>query len=233
MKRFGNLIDRIVEPDNLRLAWLKTIRGKSTERAVLRFRPSLGDCLEGIASDFVNGTYRWGEFSRFTIFDPKERQIKVAPLRDRIAYHAICNICGPVFERYQIDQSCACRKGKGQTEAIRLAVSYSRNNNWYLKLDVRKYFDSVCHSVLEKLLFRLFKDQRLLVLFHSLIDSYHTEAGRGIPIGSLTSQYFANHYLGTLDHFVKEHLHCRAYVRYMDDFILWDNSNEVLLDHLK
>ena len=152
----------------------------------------------------------------------------MAPLRDRVAYHAVCNICAPVFERYQIDQSCACRKGKGQSEAIRLASAYTRSNSWYLKLDVRKYFDSVSHDVLKGLLSRLFKDRRLLDLLGSLIDLYHTEPGRGIPIGSLTSQFFANHYLGILDHHIKEELRCRAYVRYMDDFILWDNGKETL-----
>ena len=228
MRRAGNLISRIVEPDNMRLAWLKTIRGKRTSSAVLRFCRDLDTNLSQIAAELCDGSYVWGTFSRFTIFDPKEREISVAPLRDRIAYHAICNVCTPVFERYQIDQSCACRKGKGQTEAIRLAMAYTRANSWYLKLDVRKYFDSVSHDVLGSLLARLFKDRCLLDLFGSLIDSYHTKPGRGIPIGSLTSQFFANHYLGILDHFIKEKLRCRAYVRYMDDFILWDNRKGIL-----
>ena len=233
MKRAGNLIERIIDPDNLRLAWIKTIRGKRTRRSVLRFRDTIDIRLGEMAGDIENGRYRWGSFSRFTIYDPKEREIKVASLRDRVAYHAIVNICEPVFDRYQIDQSCACRKGKGQSEAIRLAVSYSKKYRWYLKLDARKYFDSISHAVLKQLLRRLFKDQRLLALLDDLIDSYQTQDNRGIPIGSLTSQFFANHYLGVLDHFVKEKLKCRAYVRYMDDFVLWEDRKEKLLEHHK
>ena len=211
MKRTNQLIKQIIDSDNMRLAWLQTIRGKRDKRSVLLFREHLNDNLVMMAQQLEQGRYPWGHFCRFTIYDPKERQISVAPLRDRIAYHAIINVCEPVFERYQIDQSCACRKGRGQSEALRLATMYSRRNEWFLKLDIRKYFDSISHRYLKEQLLRLFKDTFVVKAFFDLIDSYEANIPDfGLPIGSLTSQFFANHYLGVMDHYIKETLHVRS-----------------------
>ena len=225
MKRAGNLISQICEMDNLRQAWLKTVRGKAFSRSVREFRPVLSVRLHQIAEQLRSGSVSWGPYYCFTIYDPKERVIKVAPLSNRIAYHAICNVCEPIFDRYQIYDSYACRVGKGQFAALERAQQFARRNEWYLKLDVRKYFDSISHEVLFQQLQRLFKDPVLLELFSRLLDSYESSPGRGIPIGSLTSQFFANHCLGTLDHVVKEHLHVRCYLRYMDDMLLFGGSS--------
>ena len=230
MRRVGDLIDRVVDRDNLRLAWLKAIRGKRCERYVLRFAARLEDELAKIASDLAIGAYRWGAFRTFTIFDPKERRIQVAPLRDRVASHALMNVCEPVFDRVQFHASCACRKGRGQTAALDLALRHTRSRRFFLKGDVRKYFDSIDHDVLKESLTRLFKDRLVLKAFNDAIDCYETTPGRGVPIGSLTSQFFANHYLNALDRFVYEELKINAYVRYMDDFVLWNDSKETLAD---
>jgi len=127
-----------------------------------------------------------------------------------------------IFDTY------ACRKEKGQFKAVRRAQEFTRQNDWFLKADVRKFFDSVPHDRLKDLLRRKFKDNQLLFWFDRIIDTYETQPGRGLPIGNLTSQYFANFYLDPLDRFVKETLRVKSYVRYMDDFALWHGSKEEL-----
>lgn len=169
-----------------------------------------------------------GDYHYFTIHDPKERVICAASFRERVLHHAIINVCDDVFERYQIFDSFACRVGKGQTAALARSQHFARRNTWYLKMDVHKYFDSIDHSVLMGLLARLFKDAPLLRLFEKIVDSYETTLGRGISIGNLTSQYFANYYLGVLDHFIKERLKVVGYVRYMDDMVCFSKSREEL-----
>ncbi|MBQ1863836.1 MAG: hypothetical protein II150_04520 [Thermoguttaceae bacterium] len=230
MRRVGGLIEQIASPDNLREAWLKTVRGKRLEPSVLRFRENLNENLREIGEDLRFGTYRWGNYRSFTIFDPKERVIQVAPLRDRIAFHALIDVCEPFFDRVQFHASCACRKGRGQTAAVALAARHTRASQFFLKADVRKYFDSISHDVLKRQLTRLYKDEMLLTAFFAIIDSYERSPGRGIPIGNLTSQFFANHYLNALDRFVFEELKIPRYVRYMDDFVLWGNRLEALAE---
>ncbi len=206
---------------------MKAIKGKRDKDVVLKYRENLDANLERLASSLFSGEKVWGPYYSFTIFDPKERIIKVAPLEDRIAHHAIMNVCEPIFDAFQIHDSYACRKDKGQQRALFRSVEFSRKNKWYLKCDVRKYFDSVSHSVLLELLERRFKDKNLLETFTNLIESYHFMPGQGIPIGNLTSQFFANHYLGQLDYYVKRTLNVKAYVRYMDDFIFWGSHDEL------
>ena len=165
MKRAGKLIGPITDSDNLRLAWTKAIRGKRSAASVLTYRENLDRNLRQLSESLASGTYSWGPYFSFKIHDPKERVIKVAPLADRIAHHAICHVCEPFFERFQIYDSYACRKGKGQLAALHRAVHFSSKYGWYLKLDVRKYFDSISHEILFRQLERLFKDPILLKLF--------------------------------------------------------------------
>ena len=228
MRRTGQLIERIADADNLRLAFWKASRGKRAKPEVLRFRENLNGELCTIREQLLGGCFPWGPYRTFVIRDPKERTICAAPFRDRVAQHAIMNVAEPVFESYQIYDSYACRPGKGLDGAITRAVRFSRAGDWYLKLDVRKYFNSIDHEVLKSLLQRRFKDHRLMSVFDGVIDSYATEPGQGLPIGNLTSQFFANHYLGVLDHYIKETLRCRRYVRYMDDLVVWSDRREPL-----
>lgn len=158
--------------------------------------------------------------------------ISVVPFSDRVIHHAIMNVLEPVFERQFIFHTYACRKGKGTHAAARYAFKCAKSSAYFLKLDVKKYFDSIDHAVLKQLLCRIIKDSRCLSLLFCVIDSYKVPFGdgaasgreKGLPIGNLTSQFFANFYLSLLDHFVLEKLKPKAYVRYMDDIVIFDDS---------
>ena len=169
----------------------------------------------------------------FTIRDPKVRRICAAPFGDRVLHHAVMRICEPFFERYLIADSYACRNNKGNCKALAKAQSFSKKNQWYLKLDIHKYFDSIDHEIALWLLARRFKDKELLKLFSNILDSYYVQPGKGIPIGNLFSQHLANMYLGYFDHWIKEELHIKSYIRYMDDFIVFSGSKEALREYLK
>lgn len=229
MRRAGNLMASIADPANLELAFWKASKGKSGDPAVVAFRERLAENLTALRSGILDGTVEVGRHHLFVIHDPKRRTICAAEFPERVLHHAMMNVCEPVFEKKQIDDTFACRKGKGQTAAIARASMFARRYGWYLKLDVRKYFDTVDHEVLRGLLRKTFKDKPLLDLFDRIIDSYCTEPGKGIPIGNLTSQHMANLYLDGLDRFVKERLRAAGYARYMDDFVLWADDKSTLV----
>jgi len=146
-------------------------------------------------------------------------------------HHAIMNVLEPVFERQFIFHTYACRKGKGSHKAIAYAFSKAKKHKYFLKLDVRKYFDNIDHEVLKKMLERIIKDNECLKLLFAIIDSYG-ETGKGLPIGNLTSQFFANFYLSALDHFILENLKVDGYVRYMDDFLVFGDTKNRLKEIL-
>ena len=138
------------------------------------------------------------------------------------------NVCEPHFERFLIADTFACRCGKGRIAALHRALKFSGRYAYAVKLDMRKYFRSISHDILLERLRCRFKDRRLLELFRRIVHSHGEIAGRGLPIGSLTSQHFANFYLGWFDRFVKEELRVRAYLRYMDDCVLWSDDKKRL-----
>jgi RNA-directed DNA polymerase len=228
MKRAGRLMERVIERDNLRLAFWKAARGKRTKRDAALFAARLDGNLEDLARELDEETYAAGPYHQFTIYDPKQRLITAPCFRDRVVHHAIMNVCEPEFDRFLIDDTFACRRGKGRIAAVERARDFARRCDFFLKLDIRRYFDSIAHSVLRQRLARRFKDRRLLDLFGRIISGYETAPERGVPIGSLTSQHFANFYLGWLDRFVKETLRAGGYVRYMDDFVVWGEDRREL-----
>lgn len=173
-----------------------------------------------------------GHYHFFTVHDPKERLICAAAFPERVLHHAIMNVCEPVLERYAVHDSYACRAGKGMHAAVRRAQGFAARYPWHLKLDVRKYFDSIGHARLLELLARRIKDADVLRLFAEIVVTYHTQPGCGLPIGNLVSQHLANFYLGHLDHWVKETLRVAGYVRYMDDFVMWGGDCAELTGHL-
>lgn len=220
MKRQGNLFIQIVAYQNLRLAWLKAIRGKRKNPDVLLFSRDVDGNLEKIRARLESENPGWGSYKSFILTDPKKRIITAASFPERVMHHAVMNILSPLFERKYIYHSYACRKGKGMHAAVLHAFHLAKAGGSFLKLDVRKYFDSVDHAVLKNQLSNFLKDKKILSILFLLIDSYNTLPGKGIPIGNLTSQFFANLYLSGLDHYILEHIKPKGYVRYMDDFVL-------------
>jgi RNA-directed DNA polymerase len=234
MKRYGGLFARVVAFDNLLLAARKAQRGKQHRSSVARFLFRLEPEFLTLQDELRAGTYRMRPYRTFTIYEPKQRQICAADFRDRVVQHAICHVLDPVFEAGFIYDTYACRRSKGTHAAVRRAQRFSRRFASVLKGDVRKYYQSIDHPVLKTLLRRTLKDKALLALLDRIIEHPIPAGtpGKGLPIGNLTSQYFANLYLGALDHLVKDRLGLRGYVRYMDDFLIFAADKPRLHDTL-
>ncbi|MCB9298198.1 MAG: hypothetical protein H6559_34525 [Lewinellaceae bacterium] len=228
MKRKNNLLLTIADPDNLRLAFWKARKGKSWSKPVRAYRADLDANLMLLREQILSGEVQVGRYHFFKIYDPKERQICAPSFGEQVLHHALMNICHSRLEKVQVFDSYACRKGKRYLCRSGTGKNYTRRYRYFLKLDVKKFFDTIHHNVAKTQLARLFRDQDVLDIFYQIIDSYEAHPDRGVPIGNLTSQYFANHYLSGLDHFIKEKLRIKAYVRYMDDMVLWHNDKDVL-----
>lgn len=233
MKRAGNLMDRICEVDNLLLAYHKACRGKRHLPYAIEYSEHLFDNITRLRAELLSGTVRIGRYRYFTIYDPKLRKICAAAFEERIIHHAIINVCHPYFERHLIYDTYATRLGKGTYAAIDRARKAVRQYDFVAKLDVKSYFDSISHDILKLKLRRIFKDAKLLELFDLIIDSYGNASGRGIPIGNLTSQYFANFYLSFLDHYAKEEVKVPVYIRYMDDILLFGRAATEVKTYLR
>jgi len=220
--------EQVYAIENLYDAWHKVSVGKPAKSSLLDFYQNLDENITSIANSLKDETYQPGTFNRFLIRDPKEQIISASPVRDRVVQHALMNYYSPIFDRHLIYDSYACRIGKGTHKAALRAFHFAKSTKYFLKIDVRKYFDSIDHAILKFKLDALIKDKSVLNLFNIIIDSNGTGLTKGIPIGNLTSQFFANHYLSAFDHCFKEQYHAKQYIRYMDDIIIFtDNKDEV------
>ena len=214
--------------ENLYHAWHKVSLGKSSKPSILIFYGNLDKNLKSIAYELKTGTYRPGPYNCFTVNDPKERIISASPVRDRIVQHALMNHYECVFDRHLIFDSYACRLGKGTHKAVLRAFHFAKSSKYFLKMDVRKYFDSIDHHILKNMLNKIILDKSVLSLLYIIIDSGDNHSGKGLPIGNLTSQYFANYYLSGFDHYFKEQCCARRYIRYMDDILVFsENKNDL------
>ena len=223
MKRVGGIFDAVVDRDNLREAFLKASRGKRHRADQRRYAAHLAEELERLRAGLLNLDYPVGSYARFTIHDPKEREISVAPFAERVLHHALMNVCEPHFDRWLIADTYACRRGKGQLRAVRRAQAFAARHAWFLKCDFRRFFDSIPHEGLVRMVARKFKDPFVVAWFGRIIAGYEKAPGRGLPIGNLTSQHLANLFLDPLDRLCQG-----AYVRYMDDFVLWGDAKDDL-----
>lgn len=230
MRRVGNLFDKLVSFENLHRAALKACRGKMRKRDVAHFYFGLENEIIQIQRELISGEYRPKPYRQFEIREPKVRQICCSDFSDRVVHHAICNLLEPIFESRMIFHSYACRKNKGSHRALAQCQTFAKKANYYLKCDFRKYFESIDHAVLKLMLARVIKDRRFFDLLSVIIDHQvpGTLPGRGLPIGNLTSQYFANYYLSAFDRRVEETRGVTGYVRYMDDYICFSKSKETL-----
>jgi RNA-directed DNA polymerase len=230
MKRANNLFIKVVDPANLRLAMWKAAKDKRYAPKVYRWFENQDENLSALREELISSSYTSASYRTFLIYEPKERQIAAPAFRDQVVHHACMNVCDPYFESQQIFDSYASRRGKGTFACLDRAAQFHRRHAFFLKLDVRQFFGSIHHEVLKNQLARLFKDAQLLKIFGTIIDSYQNDPQRGLPIGNLTSQYFANHYLAGLDHYCKEQLRLKPYVRYMDDIVVWANDKATLIN---
>jgi retron-type reverse transcriptase len=238
MKRVGYLWDELVSFENLLRAAETACKGKRLRPAVVRFHFDLERELWRLHEDLAAKSYRPGAYRTFWIHEPKARQISAAPYRDRVVHHALTQVLEPIFEGSFVPDSYACRKGKGTHAAVRRCQEFARRCRYVYKADVRKFFPSIDHQVLQGLLARKVKDPDVLWLTALLIDHSNpqeevqlwfpgddlftpTDRRRGLPIGNQTSQFFANVVLDPLDHFVMDRLGVGGYVRYCDDFLVF------------
>lgn len=202
--------------------------------------------LLNLQRELQRDCYEHGPYYHFHIREPKPRLISAAPFRDRVVHHAVVNILEPIFERRFIHDSYACRVGKGTHRAIQRTQHFLRRFPWCLKTDIVKFFPSVDHEFLCEVIRRTVSDDRVIALIHLILASGadlpdgpapHWFPGddllaplrpRGLPIGNLTSQFFANVFLDPVDHFIKERLQVPGYVRYADDLLLFGHSKTQL-----
>jgi RNA-directed DNA polymerase len=233
--------------DNLLLAYRKAARGKRGGAEVSAFEHRLEDHLIALRAELLARTYRPGAYRSFFIREPKRRLISAAPFRDRVVHHALCNLLEPLFERSFVADSYANRVGKGTHSALDAAQRYARRFRYVLALDLRQFFPSIDHGILRGILARKLEDEGVLWLVDQILASgadvlrdeyrmvYHPGDDllaalrpRGLPIGNLTSQFWANCYLNSLDHFIKRELRCPGYVRYVDDMLLFADDKPTL-----
>jgi hypothetical protein len=232
MKRKNHLCSTIPTRENLCLAFWKAARGKQDRKDVIAFRRDFESNIQRLRDGLLRHDPEIGRYRFFMVYDPKPRSICAADFPERVLHHAVMNVCEPVLESYAIFDSYACRKGKGNRKALARTQAFSRKHDWYLKLDIRKYFDSIDHAILMNHLSRRFKDPDLLDLFRKLLDTYHTGPGKGMPIGNLISQHLANFYLGSFDHWIKETRRVKGYLRYMDDLLVFGPDKQTLKTEL-
>ena len=189
--------------------------------------------------ELKRGSYRCGAYRKFTINDPKRRIIHKASVKDRLVHHAIHRVLYPLFDSTFVFNSYSCRNHKGTHKAFARLVQLTRRVSanmtrpcWVLKCDIKRFFDSIDHGVLKHLLAQKIFDSRLLGLLNLIIDSFHTLAGKGLPLGNLTSQLFVNIYMDSFDKFMGHQLEMKYYLRYADDFIILGNSPQESLKYL-
>jgi RNA-directed DNA polymerase len=232
MQRIGYLYEQVIDFANLYTAFYQALRGSGNKTSGHKFFYNLENELVILKKELAERTYTPQAYRYFKTYDPKEREIAVAPFRDRIIHHAIVKVIEPLYERVFIFDSYATRKNKGTHKAIKKAQQYLKANNWYLKMDVKKFFDSIDHQIMLRIIEQKIKDSSLLELIAKIIKN-GGKNGKGLPIGNLTSQFFANVYLDRLDHYVKDKLAVKYYLRYMDDSLIFSNNKEYLKEYRK
>jgi retron-type reverse transcriptase len=232
MKIYKDLYWLIISPSALFRAWEVFKSDKKNKLDVMDFELELEKNIFNLYRDLKNGTYKHGSYKGFWIHDPKLRRIHKATVRDRVLHHAIFNVLNPIFEPTFIPNSFSCRVGKGTHKGMKKVAemlrTVSQNNTrqcYALKCDIRKFFDSIDHDILTKIISKRIKDEKVMVLMKEIVESYVASRPnlferRGVPIGNLTSQIFANIYMNEFDQFAKQVLKIKHYARYTDDFIV-------------
>ena len=238
--RLSHKFEDIVGVDNLLLAWKEFLKGKKNKSDVQAFQFNLMDNILSLHDDLVNYTYHHGGYQCFKINDPKPRIIHKAGVRDRLLHHAVYRILYPFFDRTFISDSFSCRINKGTYKALsrfkRFSHIASKNGTkicWVLKCDIRKFFASIDQDILLNILKEYISDEDIINILSGIIFSFHsTELGKGLPLGNLTSQLFANVYMNEFDQFAKHKLKSKYYIRYADDFVILSEDKNRLKEDI-
>lgn len=228
--------EKIYNFQNLYKAHTVARRSKRDTREVIEFEMNLGDNLTTLSDALKNGSYKMQDYYSFAIYDPKYRMIHALHYRDRVVQHCLCDeVLAPILDKKLIYDNAACRIGKGTHFAIGRVSKFLDDfyhrykvEGYFLKCDIRKFFDNIDHAVLKQKLSKVIEDERVLLLLYQIIDSFEVTHDRGLPLGNQTSQWFAIYYLDTIDRLVKETLGIKYYSRYMDDCVLIHQDKEYL-----
>lgn len=230
-----NIFEQIISLENLFSAWDDFKAGKGQKVDIQDASVFIEDKLFLLHEQLLAKTYTHQGYTSFYVHDPKLRRIHKAQVIDRIVHHAIVRVIEPLFERKFEYDSYSSRVGKGVHKAVTrfhdFAWKVSRNNTktvWVLKCDVRKFFDSIDHAVLMRLLYSEVDDENTLHLLWQIVTSFAHQPGKGLPLGNLTSQLFSNIYLHRLDHYMKRVLRVANYIRYADDFVIISDDRTYL-----
>jgi len=227
MRRHGNLWQEITSIKNICIAYEKAIRGKSKLVGVIKFKKAVRKNLLLIRESLLNKTFTTSKYHEKIVYEPKKRTIYVLPFSpDRIVQHALMNVIIPIWDKLFIDASYSCRTGKGIHIASNKTMEYVRRNKYVLKCDISKFYPSVDHEILFKIIQKKIKCKDTLWLLKNIIDSF--PGGKNIPIGNYTSQWFRNLYLNELDYYLKDKCGVKDYVRYCDDFCIFANDKVYL-----
>jgi RNA-directed DNA polymerase len=246
-KTFRRLWPQLNSFTNLWEAYLAARRGKRRRPAVAAYEFDAESRLLRLQERLEAGEYVPGAYRTFVVREWKRRVVSAAPFEDRIVHHALCRVIEPIWERRFIHDTYACRRRKGTLAALDRAQHFARGHCYVLQIDIREFFPSIDHAILVDLLCRHIGDRRVLALCEQIIaggrdllaeeytpllfpgdDLLALERPRGLPIGNLTSQFWANVMLHPLDLFIKQELNCRAYLRYCDDLLLFAQDKATL-----
>lgn len=236
MKSHANLYESLCSYDNLELAFKKARKGKTLKTYVIDFEKKLKQNLSRLRTELLLHAYTPKPLETFILRDPKTRKISKSDFADRLVHHALINIIEPIFDKTFIFDSYANRKGKGTLKALKRFDEFKRKasknnaiNCHVLKADIRHYFDEVSHEILIKIIKNKINDKKIIWLIKKILNNFSTKKeGVGMPLGNLTSQFFANIYLNELDKFVKHNLKAKYYIRYVDDFVIIENRKSKL-----
>ena len=230
-----NLYPEIFNMSNLILAWRKARKGKTKKHYVKEFEENLIKNLLELSEELKNQTYKPKPLKTFILRDPKTRKISKSDFRDRIIHHALVRVIEPIFDKTFIYDSCANRIGKGNLFALKRfhkfmrKVTINRSRKAFcFKADIKHYFQEVDHDILIHIIKRKISDEKVIWLINQILDNFDNQE-KGMPLGNLTSQFFANVYLNELDRFVKHKIKAKHYIRYVDDFVLLSDSKEQLV----
>lgn len=241
MKIWHRLYSKISTYKSISSGFKEFRKGKKGKKDVIEFEANLTRNLLFLHKALCDKTYRPAGYTQFYVRDPKLRLIHKATVIDRVVHHIVSRELEPIFEPTYIFRSYSCRKNKGTHKGViaiqQMALKVSRNNSrvcWSVKCDIKKFFFSINHRILFKILARKIKDEDFLKILSKIIDSFYSDRTtdlsnkKGIPIGNLTSQFFSNIYLNEFDQFVKNKLKVKYYLRYADDFILFSEDKKYL-----